>query len=342
MPPTKGASRAGAMPVVTHAFDAQVTGACANGRLFAVAFGDGMVRLFDSETMDAKPVETQAHNGAALCLFPDIEKGAFLTGGDDGKLIKTSALGASETIAEHKGRWVEQVTSHTGAGGRVYSVGKDAFILGKQKAEPRKLTHTTTVGGLAINPKGKRLAVAHYGGVSLWWLAQDSAAALLPWKGSHLQTKWSPDGDYVVTAMQENALHGWRMSDGEHMRMSGYGAKVRSMDFSRRGHFLATGGAETIICWPFTGGGPMGKAPLEFGGAGGAPGTAIASNPEMDVFAAGFEDGSVIVGQPGPRAAMLVVMGAGSPVTALCWNPDGDRLLAGTEGGDVYVADFRA
>lgn len=340
MASTKGASTPGAVPVVTHTFDAQVTGACANGRLFGVAFGDGMLRLFDSETLDAQPVETQAHNGVVLCLSADIEKGAFLSGGDDGKLVKTSAVGATETIVEHKGRWVEQVTSHAGSGVRVYAVGKDAFILGKQK-EPRKLSHTATVGGLAINPKGRRLAVAHYGGVSLWWLAQDSPAVLLPWKGSHLNTVWSPDGDYVVTAMQENALHGWRMSDGEHMRMSGYGAKVRSLDFSRRGHFLATGGAEQVICWPFTGGGPMGKAPLEFGGAGGAPCTAVAGNPEMDVFAAGFEDGSVIVGQPGPRAAVLVAMGAGTPVTALCWNPDGDRLLAGTEDGDVYVADFR-
>ncbi len=329
-------------PVVAHEFGAYVVSATANGRLFGVAFGDGMVRLIDSEILDAKPVEVQAHVGAALCLAADIEKGAFLSGGDDGNLNKISALGAVEVVAEHKGRWVEHVTTHSGSGVRAYSVGKDAFVLGKQKTEPRKLTHATSVGGLAINPKGRRLAVAHYGGVSLWWLAQDSPPALLPWKGSHLQTVWSPDGDYVVTAMQENALHGWRLSDNEHMRMSGYGAKVRSAAFGRRGHFLATGGAESVICWPFTGGGPMGKAPFEFGGAGGAPCTAVAANPEMDVFAAGFEDGSVIVGQPGPKAAMLIIMGGGSPVTALCWNPDGDRLLAGTEAGDVNIADFRA
>ena len=41
-----------------------------------------------------------------------------------------------------------------------------------------------------------------------------------------------PDGDAVVTAMQENALHGWRLSDGQHMRMSGYPAKTQSLSFT--------------------------------------------------------------------------------------------------------------
>ena len=48
----------------------------------------------------------------------------------------------------------------------------------------------------------------------------------LEWKGSHTAIAIHPDGDAVVTAMQENALHGWRLSDNQHMRMSGYPAKT--------------------------------------------------------------------------------------------------------------------
>ena len=40
---------------------------------------------------------------------------------------------------------------------------------------------------------------------------------------------FSPDGRFLVTAMQEPTLHGWRMVDGKHMRMAGYSAKVRSI-----------------------------------------------------------------------------------------------------------------
>ena len=179
-------------------------------------------------------------------------------------------------------------------------------------------------------------------GVSLWWLGAEGAATRLEWKGSHLQVMWSPDGDYVLTAMQESSLHGWRLSDGEHMRMSGYMAKIRSMAFTKRGHYLATGGSERVICWPFTGGGPMGKAPTEFGGTAGAPVTAVAAHPFHDVMAAGFEDGTLQMGQPGAGGgAKLIMKPTGNGVTALVWNPDGDKLLAGTENGDVHVADFR-
>jgi WD40 repeat protein len=319
-----------------------VVDAAVNGRLFAVALGDGTVRLIDSETFDAEPVTVAAHKGAALCLAADIDNGAFLSGGDDGKLVRIAAAGTTDIIADLKTKWVEHVTAHAGSGVRAYASGKEAFVLGKKSKEPRKLVHATSVGGLAINPKGKRLAVTHYNGVSLWWLAaQDGQPTVLEWKGSHLQVAWSPDGDYVLTAMQENALHGWRLSDGEHMRMSGYAAKVRSLAFTRRGHFLATGGSDQVICWPFTGGGPMGKAPSEFGGAGGAPVTAVAANPLHDVIAAGFENGTLILGQPGPGGTALIQKATGNAITSMCWNPDGDRLIAGTEGGDIHLVDFR-
>ena len=81
--------------------------------------------------------------------------------------------------------------------------------------------------------------MSHYNGVSLWWLAsQDSQPQVLEWKGSNLAVGFQPDGDYVITALQENALHGWRLSDKQHMRMTGYGAKVRSMSFSRKGFLV--------------------------------------------------------------------------------------------------------
>src|SRR6185436_109240 len=102
--------------VVSHHFGAYVVAAVANGRLFGLSFGDGFVRLIDSETPDGKPVEAEAHKCASLCLSADIDKGAFLSGGDDGKLARVAPVGTLETIAEHKGRWVEHVASHTGSG----------------------------------------------------------------------------------------------------------------------------------------------------------------------------------------------------------------------------------
>jgi WD40 repeat protein len=332
----------------TWSFDAFVVGiaTAGTGRHFAVGLGDGTLRILD--TADPAPSPITVHKGACLSLCADVDADAFLSGGDDGRLVRVSLSGEQQALIETKGKWIEHVAAHAGSGVRVYASGKDAFLLDRKgKAEPRRLSHATSVGGLAINPKGRRLAATHYNGVSLWWLAaHDSKPQVLEWKGSHLGAAWSPDGDYVITIMQENALHGWRLSDAQHMRMQGYGAKVRSISFMRKGQFLATGGADTVICWPFTGGGPMGKAPAEFGGGvagagAGSPVTAVACNPKADLIAAGFENGAVILGQPGAPRSVTVAGARKAPVTAMAWNGAGDMLLVGDEAGDVMLADFR-
>ena len=99
----------------------------------------------------------------------------------------------------------------------------------------------STVAGLAFAPKGFRLAIAHYNGVTLWFPnAAGAAPESLEWKGSHLGVTISPDNKFLVTTMQEPALHGWRVADGQHMRMTGYPARVRSLSWTADGAFFAT------------------------------------------------------------------------------------------------------
>ena len=54
---------------------------------------------------------------------------------------------------------------------------------------------------------------------------------------------WSPDGKFLISSMQEAALHGWRIADAKDMRMGGYPSKVKSLAFLRDGMMLATSGA---------------------------------------------------------------------------------------------------
>ena len=109
----------------------------------------------------------------------------------------------------------------------------------------------STVRGIAFTPKGYRLAFAYYGGASLWFPNTESPPEAFDWKGSHLDVTVSPDGRFLVTSMQENALHGWRIADKAHMRMSGYPSKVRSWSWSPDGFWLATSGADSCVIWPF-------------------------------------------------------------------------------------------
>ena len=201
-------------------------------------------------------VHARRHSGGRVS---DGER--ILTGGDDGKVVATNAKGESETLAtDAKHRWIDRVA--LGPDGAVaWSAGKQAFVR-NAKGEVKSLDLPSTAGGLAFSPKGLRLAVAHYGGVSLWFPNAQAAPEMFAWKGSHLDVMFSPDGRFLVTAMQEPTLHGWRLADAKDMRMSGYSAKVRSMAWTADGKWLATSGSEQLIMWPFgSKDGPMGKQP---------------------------------------------------------------------------------
>ena len=76
---------------------------------------------------------------------------------------------------------------------------------------------------------------------------------MLKWAGSHVAIVWSPDGKFLISGMQENALHGWRVADEKNMRMGGYPTKVKSLAFMAKGNLMATSGANGVVVWPFAG-----------------------------------------------------------------------------------------
>ena len=203
------------------------------------------------------------------------------------------------------------------------------------------LTHPSSVGGLAFDAKGKRIAASHYNGCSLWFVnAKEDKPRLLEWKGSHAAIAFSPDGTHVVTAMQENALHGWRLTDSQHMRMSGYPSKTRFLSFTAKGRWLATSGADSVVIWPFFGGGPMGKAPTELAGGDGVICNAVACHPQHEVVAAGFADGLVLLAEIASGKVVPVAAPGHGGISALGWNAAGTHLAFGTETGFAGLVDL--
>jgi WD40 repeat protein len=206
-----------------------------------------------------------------------------------------------------------------------------------RKGELRSFDAPSTVAGLYFAPKGFRLAIAHYNGVSFWFPNAAAKPETFEWKGSHLGVTISPDGKFVVTTMQEPALHGWRVVDGKHMRMSGYSGRVRSMQWTAGGDFLATSGSEQLILWPFDGkDGPMGRQPRML-----APAetrlTVVACHPRQPVVAIGYADGTVMLVRVDDGALILVHEPAGDPVSAIAWDSAGQTLAFAAETGDAGV-----
>ena len=225
----------------------------------------------------------------------------FFSGGDDGKvLIVDPKLEVPTLLAEHEGKWIDHVAGSAEGGFRAYSEGKVIHLLDDAGEEKFAVHAPSSPGGLAFSPIGKRLAVTHYNGLSLYWTnSKETVPTKFNWKGSHLGVAWHPDSKIVITAMQEASLHGWRLTDNNEMQMQGYAGKVHSMSFTAKGRYLATSGAEQAICWPFFGGGPWGKTPLTLGGNTGKLVTRVATHPKDELLASGYEDGMIIFGTNG-------------------------------------------
>ena len=304
------------------------------GGAVAFALGDGTVRIAQAGEAWRS---VDAHDGAVLAMA-STPKG-WVTGGDDGRLRRVGPEGATD-IAAFGSKWVEQVA--TWSDGLVAcGVGKSVHVMDGGGKVLKVLTHPSTVTGVAFDTKGKRIAASHYNGATLWFVnAKVDSPRVLEWKGSHTGVALHPSGDAVVTSMQENSLHGWRLADTQHMRMSGYPSKTESLSFSRNGRWLASSGAESIVLWPFFGGGPMGKSPTELAGGDSVLCSRVAFHPQQDMVAAGFSDGLVVIADVATERVLPVAAPGHGPVSALAWSADGARLAFGTETGFAALVDL--
>ncbi len=318
---------------MTFEFDAFVTTALFDrtGRA-CFALGDGTLRWEDGSL-------AQAHDGVALsaCLHPTGE--GLLTGGDDGRVVWSRGAQVSE-LAKIPGRWIESVAASPESGLMAFAAGKDLHV--RDVADPafsRVFTHEKSISDLAFDPKGRRIATATYNGAWLWYarIAQQKPT-VLKWAGSHVTLAWSPDGKFLMSSMQENQLHGWRVADEKNLKMGGYPAKVKSLAFLAKGQMLATSGANGAVIWPFSGSaGPLGKQAAEIGYDQAAMVVRIAATPASNRVAAGLDDGRVWVCDLNNQAIDMLKAEKGPPISALAMTPDGRRLAWGDEAGGAGV-----
>jgi WD40 repeat protein len=307
------------------------------GQIPALALEDGTV-LFATPGAGQR---IAAHPDAAI-LAAVASAGKFITGGDDGRVVAVSPDGTPLEIANEKGKWIDALAAR-GDGAIAWSCGKNVRAR-DPSGGIKTFAAPSTVRGLAFMPKGYRIAIAHYDGVSLWFPNTAAPPDPFKWKGSHLSMTVSPDGRFLVTAMQENTLHGWRAADKKDMRMSGYPAKTRSLSWSFDGQWLATSGADAAIVWPFKDkDGPISKAPLECG-ARQVKVTAVAFHPKSLVVAQGYEDGLVMLCRVPDGAEILVRAPpeGGRAIGALAWDETGRKLLFGAADGTAGLLEMPA
>jgi WD40 repeat protein len=316
------------------AFDlgAEATGAAFVGDHAVFALGSGAVRVAEGACFEL-------HDGPILAIAPHPDGKRLLTGGDDGKLMAVAPSGEVSELASFGSKWVDHLVANRNSGVVVAGVGKEAVVF-KDDAESHRFAHPSSIGGLALDAKGRRLAVSHYGSATLRYaLAKDDPGVALKWAGSHLAVTISPDADYVLTAMQELELHGWKLPEKQDLRMSGYSAKTRSFSWDRRGRWLATSGADCAVLWPFQGKtGPMKKSPAMLGRRD-ALVTRVAFHPRDETLAIGYADGLALAADLETGDVREIAARTGAPVSALAWSDDGRRTVIADEGGRALVAE---
>ena len=316
--------------VVAIEAGAHVVAASFIGEAPALALADGALLI--GPPGGARRIE--AHPDAAILVAAGDGR-RMVTGGDDGRIVAATAAGETQLLGDEKGKWIDAVAARQD-GACVWSAGKQVRAR-DAKGEIKSWSAPSSVRGLAFMPKGYRVAIAHYNGCSLWFPNAAAAPEFFEWKGSHLDATVSPDGRFVVTSMQENTLHGWRVADHANMRMSGYPSKTRSFAWSHDGNWLATSGADACVVWPFQDkNGPMGKAPRECG-VRPAKVSCVAFHPGALVLAIGYEDGWVMLVRLTDGSEILVRSTRSEEkkgaISALAWDNSGRRLLFGAEDG---------
>jgi WD40 repeat protein len=293
-----------------------------------IALGGGSVVIL----APGRETRIVAHAGAILsaCIHPLGDR--LVTGGDDGRICLIGANEVIETLVEHR-KWIDHLVASPESKLIVAGIGKQAIVY-RDGAELHRFEHPSTLGGLAFDAKGRRLAASHYGGATLRYaLAGDDKGQTLKWAGSHLGVTMSPDGQYVVTAMQEHALHGWRLPEKTDLKMEGYPAKTRSFSWDKRGRWLATSGADSAIVWPFVGKlGPQGKPPLQLG-ARRALVTAVAFHPARELLAIGYADGAALAVDLASNDTIELDEPGEGAVSALAWSADSTQLCLADEAG---------
>lgn len=297
------------------------------------ALADGMVHR-----LDGGHKWNELHDGL-LSVALSRDSNSLVTGGEDGKVCRLEKDWKVQEIADIGGKWISSVAAGPDEV-TAFASGRTAYVR-LRDGSIKELAHPRSVEGVAFAPKGTRLAVARYNGATLHFPAANGKPLELEWQGAHTGIDFSPGGEFVVTTMQENALHGWKLSNGRHMRMTGYPAKVKDWSWSNKGKWLATSGAPAAIVWPFAGkDGPMGRSPRELGTRGDAMVTSVAFHPTDEVVAVGYTDGMVLACRLSDGNEVALRRGGKGSVTSICWDTSGIRLAFGTDHGDCGVVDI--
>lgn len=301
------------------------------GSSLVATTGDGSLAVVDDQSATRA---FRIHDGPILAAATSPSGDFILTGGADGKLVRTRMEGEPAELAQAVG-WIDAVAVSP-SGLVAWASRKTVFVRDVDGAVSEILS-ASSCRSLAFSPDGRRLAVALYGGVMLVEVEQPNPRKWLRWDGAHLKVAWSPDARFVVSSMLENELHIWSLDDGRDARLGVYPSRVSSFCWSPDSLSMAAAGAPSVVIWPFDGEtGPIGRS-ARVSAMQPSLVSAVAFASAGKMVAAGHRDGSILFFDLASDESLRVRRADGKPIVGLAFDLTGRRFGYASENGAIGV-----
>jgi WD40 repeat protein len=309
------------------------------GKLLAAATLAGPVALL--EAGEGKVLrELPGHPGGALAVDFSPDGRLLATGGQDG-LLRVYAVEDGRQQAEGKagGDWVEHVAwSPTGqyvasAAAKVVRVWTPGLKhLGGYEAHPGTLT------ALYWLQDREEVVAGCRGGLfrSSPWRTEPSG--YLEYEGAILAVEPSPNGRYIAAGCHEGTAYVWWLGETRDFTMPGHQAKVTALAWSPDSKLLATGDAEAIDLWSFTGSAADGAEPRRIEDLGGR--VLGLRFREDGLLLCASEQGTLRGFQLGRTRRQLFAVETGEPLTGLKLSPGGQYAAAAGRHGKLFVFEL--
>ena len=199
---------------------------------------------------------------------------------------------------------------------------------------PRRLDLGEPISALGFSPDGRRIAIAHDYGLTIWAHGSDDQdTADFAYSGRPVAICWSPDGQWIATPLADGGFQLTCPEDGRTGALTDYPAPVRSIAWNSSENALITAGAFRVAAWSMDA--PPIEDPsvgaLETGRAGLVPVSAVSSHPNRNLAAAGYDNGFVTIVQVGGRDELVLHGEDRGAVTKLEWSRTGRHLAFATD-----------